>query len=76
MQNVQNSLSLESLDNSIIISDKKYKILAGQTRRRNCSQNVCDPEALPDLREADPGGGHVPRELQLAEGRAPQQTRN
>ena len=39
MQNVQNSLSLESLDNSIIISDKKYKILAGQTRRRNCTQN-------------------------------------
>ena len=37
---------------------------------------VCDAEAVPDGREADPAGGHVRGELLLAEGRATQQARD
>ena len=37
---------------------------------------VFDVEALPDLCEENPGGGHVPGELQLTESRETQQTRD
>ena len=38
--------------------------------------SVLDPEAVPVGGEADPGGGHVPRELLLPEGGAAQQARD
>ena len=37
---------------------------------------VCDAEAVPDGREADPAGGHVRGELLLTEGGAAQQARD